>query len=282
MKFLNSLNNLFVQHTLWGGFLFCLLFAVFPDQTRAQGFEKIKEWKHINGFAGADHLGNIYSLEAAELKKILPDGTELSYSNPVFGHPGFVDVSDPLNVLLFFQEFGALVVLDRSLAVKSIFKDTAWDDQFGFPSLVAFSSLNGFWAWFPDQFLLSRYDLRGNKAISGTDMLAQHPNIGTPSFMLEQGEKLFLAANGIWVFDLFATLLFHIPHINTQSFWVRDNRIFYISGNNLYIYDFVLEQENVILLPEERVISFFVQNYRLIFLQTNVSLKKFSSVENLY
>lgn len=266
---------------LYIGFGIFVFFSCSAKLT-AQKFTLVDEIKQIKGLAGIDRLGNIYSLEEGELRKLKPDGRILTYSNPRFGHPTSVDVSNPLNILLFFREFGALLVLDGNLAVKATFLNDTWQGIIGLPSLVSFTSSHGFWAYFPDEFSLVRYDLRGNAILSGTDILAQHPGFIPPTHMAEHGEKLFLSANGIWAFDLFATFLFHIPFIDTESFMIKGDNIFYLSGNNLHVYNFVLEQENVILLPEENVLSFFVENNHLIFLQTNVSLKKFRSTENLY
>jgi hypothetical protein len=65
-----------------------------------------------------DNLGNIYLLNADnQLKKISAAGDSLAVFNDVrrYGKVSYIDVTNPLKILLYYQEFGTIVMLDRLL-----------------------------------------------------------------------------------------------------------------------------------------------------------------------
>ncbi|MFT4022461.1 MAG: hypothetical protein QM664_01605, partial [Flavihumibacter sp.] len=73
--------------------------------------------KQLTDFA-VDNLGNIFLVtEAGELKKIGPQGDSIAVFNDVkrYGRLYSIDVTNPLKVLLYYRDFGTIVVLDRFL-----------------------------------------------------------------------------------------------------------------------------------------------------------------------
>ena len=65
-----------------------------------------------------DNLGNIFVLTPDnQLKKYSAAGDSLGVFNDVrrYGKIAYIDVSNPLKILLFYQEFGTIVMLDRFL-----------------------------------------------------------------------------------------------------------------------------------------------------------------------
>ncbi len=280
MKYLRFLINIKPFRRL-GSLVLLFTLLCIPGHLAAQPFMPVEEFPRVQGFFASDALNNIYSIENGVLIKTNPQGQVKTYSNRQFGNVSSVDATDPFNLVVFFKAFGNIVLLDNNLSEKNTFQARKLHLS-DIPSLVCFSSKNGFWAFFPNSFQLIRFNLRGEPQNTGIDLSLAHPGMGDGVFMTESDNKLFLAANGIWVFDLYANFLFHISHIQTRHFQVKGNKVFYVNGDRLISYDFFLKQENVFLLPESRVKSFFVKNNQTIFLQTDVSLKKFTVAEKLY
>ena len=83
------------------------------------------------------------------------------------------------------------------------------------------------------------------------------------------------------VFDRHTNFLFQIPDVNVSVLQVVDQNILYLQDSHLVVYDFFLQRENVFLLPESDVKNFFVKDDKL-FLQTEVSLKKFRFTEKFH
>lgn len=70
-----------------------------------------------------DNLGYIYLLGAQQqIKKLTPEFDSMAVFNDLrhFGKLHSIDVSNPLKVLLFYRDFGSIVILDRLLNVKTI------------------------------------------------------------------------------------------------------------------------------------------------------------------
>ena len=70
----------------------------------------------------ADNLGNIYGLTSGnQLKKIGLNGDSLAVFNDVrkYGKLFSVDASNPLRLVLFYKDFGIIVLLDRFLNLRT-------------------------------------------------------------------------------------------------------------------------------------------------------------------
>ncbi len=254
-----------------------LLFA----EVRADEFRLVATHSHIKGFVGMDALGNYFGIENGEVVRYTSHALTSSYSNHQLGPVSMIDVSDPLNILVFFENFGNVVFLDKNLTGKSSIEGFSLYPPH-IPSVVCMSSKHSFWAYFPDAFRFVNFSFRGVQGISSQDLNSNYPQMGQVKFMLENDDKLFIAANGIWVFDLHANHLFTIGHIHASRFQVKGNKIFYLAEDTLMIYDFFLDQENVFLLPEKGTKTFFIKNNNTLYLQTNDALKRYVYTGKLY
>jgi hypothetical protein len=105
-------------------YFFILLF-LFPAGVFAQADTALKlvrvlpgEWVDFT----VDNLGNIFLLDRSnQLKKLSPEGDSIAiYSNaPRYGNLYSIDASNPMKVLLYYRDFGTIVVLDRLLNVRT-------------------------------------------------------------------------------------------------------------------------------------------------------------------
>lgn len=240
--------------------------AVVPDAT----------FPHTGRFLGLDALGRGFSLQDGVLQMHMAGALSFSYSNASLGPVTFADMADPLNILAFHGHFGQVVFLDRNLSVRQRVPGTL---QPG--AVVCQSNQDGFWAWYPAENQLVLHNHRGQIQLRSPDLSPTQHHPGEVVFMAEHQGRLFLAGTGIWVYDLFATFLFHIPHIQAPFFQVIDRKILYLEHDQLKVYDFFLQQESVILLPEKGVESFFLAD-NLLYLQTGEALKKFHFNGNFY
>lgn len=280
---MKSLNLLADQLLVASAKLLAILLVFFflIEEVRADEFRLMDTHSHIKGFVAADALGNYFGIENGEVVRYTQHALTASYSNHQLGPVSMIDVSDPLNILGFFESFGNVVFLDKNLTEKSALEGFGLYPP-NIPSVVCLSSKHSFWAYFPDAFRFVSFSFRGVKGIASQDLNSNYPQMGPVRFMLERDDKLFMAANGIWVFDLHANYLFSIAHINVSRFQVNGNKIFYLAEDTLMVYDFFLDQENVFLLPEKGVKTFFVKNNNTIYLQTDDALKRYVFTGKLY
>jgi hypothetical protein len=247
--------------------------CITASSLQAGEFVFVEEYKSIRGFTGIDRMGNIYSIENGILSKISADGNEVSFGKRAFGPVTFADVTDPLNIIVFFANFGHVAMLDKNLAEKRSFSSSDLMSS-DIADVICHSSENGFWAYFPGSFQLVRFNDRGQPEIISPDLSLDHPQMGRVKYMQESDGKLFMAADHIMVFDRHTNFLYQLPDVNVSVLQVVDQNILYLQDSHLVVHDFFLQRENVFLLPETGVKNFFLKDDRL-FLQTEVSLKKF-------
>jgi hypothetical protein len=252
---------------------FFLIIVLTVLKAGASDFELVKEFKNVNGMMAVDKLGNIFTIEDGTLKKFDPGMNVRTYSNRRFGPVSYVDASDPLNIVVFFRDFGTVVILDRNLAEKKVFLSNQLH-EFDVPHLVTSSVKGGFWVYFPIVSSLVRYNDHGIVEIRSEEIIREHPDFLTPVSMVEKDDRLYLSANGIWAFDQFGNYLYKIQHISPPFFQVHNNKIFYVRNAQLLVYDTALNTQRTIDFPEENILSFFLLD-DIVFLQTDVSLKKF-------
>jgi hypothetical protein len=251
-----------------------VILLLFSGSVIAQELTLVGEFADIEGFIGEDQMGSKYVVTRGVLKKIDADSRVYSYSNKQFGPVTSVDISDPLNVLVFFRDFGVVVMLDKNLSEKKVIAPQQLHDH-DLPALICSSANQGFWGYFPDVGRLIRFSSRPTREIISEDLHLLFGRALNPKQLFESNDKLFLVDNGVWVFDLFANFLFKIDYILQPAVQVKGNKIFFMKENTLCVYDFFLNQETLILLPEKGVKSFHVKNNQTIYLQTDHSLKKY-------
>ena len=94
-----------------------------------------------------DNLQNIYTIKNTTVSKYDKKGNYLAeYSNSHYGHIASCDVSDPMRIILFYEEFNQLIFLDNELA--EISSPIILDDlNQGQINLACCSEQNGFWIY---------------------------------------------------------------------------------------------------------------------------------------
>src|SRR5690242_8036125 len=106
-------------------FLFILFLAVGCSSSFAQSDTSFHLVKIVKGDIvdfTVDNLDNLYLLNSRnQLKKINANGDSIAVFNDVkkFGRATYIDVSNPLRLLLYYKDFSTIVVLDRFLNVRN-------------------------------------------------------------------------------------------------------------------------------------------------------------------
>jgi hypothetical protein len=112
-------------------------------------------------FIRVDAYSQVYLVNGPELMKYDKNGTILQrYCNNKLGTISYADVTNPLKLLLFYQESNAVVFLDHSLieitGALDIFEMAGFE-----ASLACSSSDGGFWLWNPVLQTVNHYTDNG-------------------------------------------------------------------------------------------------------------------------
>lgn len=187
-------------------------------------------------FAAADNLSNLYLITPENaIEKYAPDGKRLArYSNNRLGRAAWLDVSNPLKVLVWYSDFRTAVFLDRSLTdLGELNLITA-----GYPEVrtVAAAQDGNLWLYDEANFRLAKITPAGEKSRESQAMNLFDPTPARPTCLREGNDRIVLADSlqGVFVFDLFAQFdRVFAPQYAVNDFQIVDNQLHYMHGEHI-------------------------------------------------
>jgi hypothetical protein len=233
--------------------LFLFLFCAFTS--RAQSDSSFTFFKKIKGEITAftvDHLDNIYMLTSTDqLKKLDVKGDSVAVFNNIRnnGKVSYIDVSNPLRVLLYYKDFSTVVVLDRLLNIRSAI-DLRQQNIFQVQA-IGLSYDNKIWLYDELEHKLKKIDEDGKLLFETTDFRQLFNEGFSFTAITDQDGFLYLydMQKGVFVFDYYGTLKKRIPFTGVKNFKVTGKYLFGIKNDSLIRYqpDIFLSKEK--LLP---------------------------------
>ncbi|MDR1757970.1 MAG: hypothetical protein LBR51_03275 [Bacteroidales bacterium] len=221
-----------------------------------------EEWKGITAdFITADKLNHIYLVKGSTVYKFpfvahqAPHDLSRSLSYTYFsaGNITSIDVSNPMKIMLFYQESGVIVFLDDHLSpVSSPLVLT--EQQMPSISLATYTSDSKIWL----------YDFVNNDMIQLDHYLkpTQRVHYRFESFNPIQfkeiyGRQLMLqdTGRGLYLFDTFGTYNKTLPVISRFPVLAAGHSFYYLKENELYVYNDLTLKEEHFSLPVPGVIQ---------------------------
>ncbi|MGN6420299.1 MAG: hypothetical protein ACTHMC_22515 [Pseudobacter sp.] len=187
-----------------------------------------------------DNLGNIYVVGlTGQLKKLKPNGDSLAVFNNVrqYGKINFIDVSNPLKVLLHFKDYGTIVILDRFLNARGTL-DLRRMQLFQVKS-IGQSYDNNIWVYDELESKLKRIGEDGRTIDQSADFRQLFDSTPSPSFIVDQNKLVYLydPQKGAYIFDYYGTFKNRIRFLDWTDFAVIGNTILGRDANLLYKYE---------------------------------------------
>ena len=232
-----------------------LILAVMLGSTNvySQQYTLIAKIDTAAKFATVDNLGNLFVVTPKnELLKFNPNGKFLwNYTNKSYGEITQLDVTDPLRVILYYQAYQQVIVLNNNLS--EISKYTFNQNPELQISLIASANNDGFWAY--DQInrelrKLTNYfvdDLKSGNIYqrNGFDMQA--------NFMLTDDQQIYIndTTAGIRIFDRYGNFVKTAVVYPKGDFNVEGNEIYFTKENKLMRYNYLTFDLQEIPLPEK-------------------------------
>jgi hypothetical protein len=193
----------------------------------------------IENFA-VDDLDNVYLLNSKnQLKKLNANGDSVAVYNDVkrFGKATMIDVSNPLKILLYYKNFGTVVVLDRFLQLKNII-DLRKQNIFQ-AKAIAQSYDNKLWVYDELENKLKKIDEDGKLLLETPDFRMLFSETVMPQSITDNKLNVYLydSSKAVYVFDYFGALKHKILISRWQNFKVTGNFIFGTVVDTLYRYE---------------------------------------------
>ncbi len=224
----------------------------------------------------SDIMGNFYITTMQTITKYDNNGLKVcSYSNGSLGYIDFVDVSNPLEILLVYTNFNKIIVLDNNLSeINAPYNlDNIGVDQV---ELACNSNFGGFWIYNSTNMQLERYNTNLQLEQQSTDLSILIDHDEQPNFLLEKNDYLFLnfPNNGIMIFDYAGNYYKTLGIKGIKNLYVDGNIITYYKENKIIQNNIISFTEKEVLLPDTANVlnASFINNRLTIFKEGWVSI----------
>lgn len=209
-------------------FFFSLSLMAMPSETTTDTISPVKSIGSELAEFAVDNLGYIYlQYKNGQLKKLSPAGDSIAVFNDVrrFGKLHSIDVSNPLKVLLFYRDFGTIVVLDRFLNQRNTI-DLRQQNILQ-AKTVAQSFDNGVWVYDELDGKLKRLDDHGSVISETVDFRVLFDSTPSPVSITDANRLVYLydPEKGLYVFDYFGALKSKIALLGWSDVQVTGNRL---------------------------------------------------------
>ncbi|WP_207533717.1 hypothetical protein [Desertivirga arenae] len=228
-----------------------------------------------------DNLNNVYLITPTDqLLKYSSAGKLLwNYSNKAFGKLAYVDVTDPMRVLLFYPAIQQAVVLNNNL--NEITRFNFAHDASLFISLIATANSNGFWVY--DQLNQQIWKLT-NQFGNELQSVNLYQQTGFPLQPLamhasDQFVYIYDFKQGLLKFDRFGNYLTALKTGLISSFQVKGDTIFMVKDQQWNCYKSDETGIQTLAVFDEKVLQVGEGNKRLAVL-TNQGVKIYSILNN--
>lgn len=194
-----------------------------------------------------DMLGNYYTTDGSTLTKYDENGNETaSFSNFTHGSIHWVDVSNPLKILVFYQEFDQIIYLDKTLSPSSDFINLS-DYEISSATAVASSYDNGIWVYDQSEARLFRL---GNRM----EITHQSGPVSLKSELLHiehtAHQAFLITKTEVLIFDRFANLIKTIPVQESHMISCMPADIYSVHDQQLIRFNLRSASEQITPLPD--------------------------------
>lgn len=232
-------------------YLSLLILSFSSQSANAQNYQLIKSIPAKEAKIVSDYLANLYLIENYRLSLYDKNGnSSYIYEDYSHGKISSVDVSDPLKILVYYEDYMHLKVLDKTLS--EIGNYNLNDLGYFSVSALAHSRDDNFWIFDNIAFRLKKIDASGSPLYTSEKFNLLFKETVQVKSILDYENFLYLndPKNGIYVFDRFGTYQKRIPLIGINSFQIIQNKLIYFKENSLFSYDLVSFIEEQMPLPE--------------------------------
>jgi hypothetical protein len=175
-----------------------------------------------------DNLGNLYLFGARQqLKKLSPGYDSLAVFNDTrhFGKLYMLDASNPLRIILFYRDFGAIIILDRFLNVRTVLNlRTAGYQQV---SAITQSYDNNIWLYDELENMIKKIDESGKTLTTSPDFRVLFDDPPQPQALQDFNRYLYAydIDKGLLVMDYFGAVKNKISFKGWQNLHSAGNGI---------------------------------------------------------
>ena len=218
----------------------CLLATL---QSHAQNDSSFIVAKNIPGdftYFTVDNLENIYLVNNNnQLKKLNVNGDSAGVFNDVrkYGKLYSIDATNPLKLLLYYQNFSTIVVLDRFLNIRNVI-NLRKQNIFNVKAISA-SYDNNIWIFDEGDGKVKKIDENGEVLSETVDLRVIFDTIPSPTSITDQDGFVYLydPNKGFYIFDNYGSLKNRLTFLHWDNAEVTGKNLYGFSDTSLYQYE---------------------------------------------
>ncbi|MBS1927461.1 MAG: hypothetical protein JST95_02565 [Bacteroidetes bacterium] len=210
-----------------------------PASTSDSGFTLLKSIPGDFQQVKVDVLDNIYLITSGnQLKKFNSNGDSLAVFNEVkkYGNPTYLDVSNPLKLLLYYKNFATVLILDRQLSQRNVIN---FRKQNIFSvNAIATSYDNQIWIFDEQDFKLKKISEEGAVLLESTDLRQLAGQAPSLQQIIDSDGLVYCydPNHGFYIFDYYGALKNKLPFLHWEDIAIGRNVIAGFSENHLHRY----------------------------------------------
>lgn len=204
-------------------------------------------------FIAADPLGKLYVVTPSnEVQQYATDGSILyRYNNNTLGELTRIDATDPFQVMLYYEEYQTVVIVDRTLNPLSSIN--LWEFGIRQPMAPAMSNDNVLWVYDHADFRLRKLDRQGNTSLDSGDLNSILNTTPRPIEIVARHNLVALndPETGLLLFDNFGQYLETLPLPGSSQIQLPDPERLVLYREGRWIsYHIQLRKQTAVSLPE--------------------------------
>lgn len=230
---------------------YCFIFINISAQIVLDSTKLVNEFTVNAKFVKADGIGNIYSVSHTnQIYKYNNSGKILATLNYNYnGNISSIDVSNPMEIYVFYKEINKVLLLDNNLAFRGELDLTKLNITQA--SAIARSFDNGLWVFDLGDLQLKKITKDGilNQSSGNIKQFTQIDFI--PNQISENTNQVMLCNDSICIlFDVFAAYIKTIKFKNISSFQLGNNQLFETNKSKIISVDLKFNiRKFIYLLP---------------------------------
>lgn len=202
--------------------------------------------------AEVDNLGRLYVVDDKNrLINYKPDLTEqYRYADKKNGFISRVDVSNPLKLVVFSDDFNKAIILDNTL---SLITELNLSDKFADVTACSVSNDGNFWIYDPSQFKLIKIRDNGT-IILETSNVNDFGMKGVQIYDIREKNNIVVLCDksqGFYIFDNLGQYQYHFEAKNIKHFTFDGRNIYYYTDTGMKSYSVKFKERILLGTPFE-------------------------------
>ena len=202
-----------------------------------------------------DPFNNLYVLDDKNKIYRYSENHKLlyTYADNTLGKITYMDITDPLKILIYKKDYGTVIILDNTLS--EIDRFNVLELGFQGATLVATATDGYYWLYDHTEYKMIKIDPQGRRIISSISMIELNLQEIQPHFLQEKQGKVILKDRneGIILFDNFGQYMKRFPFQIESDIQFDGNHFIYYENGKIVFYNIQYYTEEEYIIPVTQI-----------------------------